>query len=375
MNQRTTNPAAVSQEMSNPAASGQTQTNPPAHDQTDTKSPRINVYHMNTYYEQTFASDVKAFQENGRLKSGYANLDAITNLYPGLYVIGAISSLGKTTFVHQMCEQMAEAGSHILFFSLEQSVLELASKSISRSIAKENYEKGLTSLQVRRSDPSDPRIQSAISRSMGYADRIHVVECSFRATIDSITRAVGSYIRQRGIKPVVVIDYLQVIQADPGLHMTTKDLVDYHVRRLKELQSDRQLTVIVVSSLNRQNYMTAIDFESFKESGGIEYTADVLWGLQLQCIHDDIFSKPNKINEKREQIMQAKREIPRKIELVCLKNRFGISSYTCRFEYYPNFDWFREDLSGIDLKDMPAENADTDGFITLPDGFQDLPFK
>ena len=61
--------------------------------------------------------------------------------------------------------------------------------------------------------------------------------------------------------------------------MTTKDTVDLHVRRLKELQIAHQLTLIVVSSLNRQNYMTAIDYESFKESGGIEYTADVIWGL------------------------------------------------------------------------------------------------
>ncbi|MDR1537755.1 MAG: hypothetical protein LBU32_07125 [Clostridiales bacterium] len=31
-------------------------------------------------------------------------------LYPGLYVIGAISSLGKTTFVHQLADQLAGYG-------------------------------------------------------------------------------------------------------------------------------------------------------------------------------------------------------------------------------------------------------------------------
>lgn len=335
----------------------------------------IKEYNMAEYYKKQFASDVENFRNSGRLKSGYANLDAITNLYPGLYVLGAISSLGKTTFVHQTAEQIAEAGTHILFFSLEQSALELASKSIARSVAKENADDGLSSLQIRRSDLSSPVISSAINRCMAYSARITVIECTFRATIDDIASAVHRYIKQNKVKPVVIIDYLQVIQPAPESHMTTKDLVDYHVRRLKELQTDYQITMIVISSLNRQNYMAAIDFESFKESGGIEYTADVIWGLQLKCIHDELFSKQNKINEKRQKIMEAKKSNPRKIELVCLKNRFGISSYSCFFDYYPKFDLFKPDFTGLNLSDVSFDSADTDGFMKIPKGLEpELPW-
>ena len=330
---------------------------------------------MDTYFETYFASDVEKFKSSGRLKSGYPNLDAITNLYPGLYVIGAISSLGKTTFIHQMCDQIAEAGSHVLFISLEQSALELASKSISRNIAKEDAVHGLTSLQVRRSSPAEPAIQKAINQYMAYAGRIVIAECNFQATIHDIAASVKNYIAKNNVKPVVIIDYLQVIQAEPGSHMTTKDLVDFHVRVLKKLQSDYQLTVIVISSINRQNYMASIDFESFKESGGIEYTADVLWGLQLQCIHENIFSQANKINQKRQRIKEAKREIPRKIELICLKNRFGISSYSCQFNYYPNYDLFEADLSGLNTDEIKENNTDTDGWMTIPEGLEsELPW-
>ena len=83
-----------------------------------------------------------------------------------------------------------------------------------------------------------------------------------------------------------------------------------------------------------------IDYESFKESGGIEYTADVIWGLQLNVINEEIFSKEGKLKYKREKIKQAKRAIPRDIEFVCLKNRYGDSNYTCRFKYYAQFDYF-----------------------------------
>jgi len=336
----------------------------------DAASSSIKKTNMAEYYEKQFASDVESFKKGGKLKSGYANIDAITNLYPGLYVIGAISSLGKTTFIHQMGDQMAEAGNHVLFFSLEQSILELASKSIARTIAQENQQKGLSSLQVRRADLSDSQIASAINKCKTYSDKITIIECSFRATIDDIANTVQEYIKQNNVKPVVIVDYLQVIQPSPESKITTKDLVDYHVRRLKVLQTDNQLTMIVISSLNRQNYMTAIDFESFKESGGIEYTADVLWGLQLQCIHEERFNKQGNINDKRKRIMEAKASKPRKIELICLKNRFGVSSYTCRFDYYPKSDWFKPDLTGLDISDID----DTDGFESIPEDLE-LPWS
>ena len=110
---------------------------------------------------------------------------------------------------------------------------------------------------------------------------------------------------------------------------------------MKKLQKDNDLVVVVVSSLNRQNYLTPVDYESFKESGGIEYTADVIWGLQLQIINDDIFGKDTNLKAKREKIKQAKNAKPRDIEFVCLKNRYGESNYTCRFQYFAEYDYFK----------------------------------
>ena len=98
-----------------------------------------------------------------------------------------------------------------------------------------------------------------------------------------------------------------------------------------------------MASVNRSNYLTPIDFESLKESGGIEYTADVIWGLQLQCLNADLFDKAaTEIKAKREMIKQAKAEEPRKIELVCLKNRYGIANFSCYFDYYAAKDLFEE---------------------------------
>ena len=49
-----------------------------------------------------------------------------------------------------------------------------------------------------------------------------------------------------------------------------------------------------------------------------------------------------KINEKREMYNQAKAETPREIELVILKNRYGSSTGTHNYKYYPKFNLFEE---------------------------------
>ena len=40
-------------------------------------------------------------------------------------------------------------------------------------------------------------------------------------------------------------------------------------------------------------------------------------------------------------LREAKAENPRLVELVCLKNRYGISSYKVGFSYYPQYDLFQ----------------------------------
>ena len=126
--------------------------------------------------------------------------------------------------------------------------------------------------------------------------------------------------------------------------MTDKQGVDINTMELKRISRDYKTPVIAVSSVNRNNYLTPIDFESFKESGAIEYSADLVLGLQLACLGDDLFNSnaQSKIKEKREEIQRAKSADPREIQLVILKNRNGKTGDTINFKYYPMFNLFRE---------------------------------
>ena len=127
---------------------------------------------------------------------------------------------------------------------------------------------------------------------------------------------------------------MQIIPSDKD---TAKSAVDDTARKLKVFQRETNTTFFVISNLNRANYSAPIAFESFKESGGIEYSADVVWGLQLY-----ITKKLSNVDVKgnREKVDAAKKENPRKVHLKCLKNRNG-GLYDCYFKYYPANEYFQ----------------------------------
>lgn len=158
--------------------------------------------------------------------------------------------------------------------------------------------------------------------------------------MDEIYRVVDDYVKTTGQVPIIMVDYLQIIQEDQA---TDKAKVDYITKRLKVLQRTYNTVVIAISSINRGNYMLPIDFESFKESGSIEYSADVVWGLQLQILNDPAFTQAKNQSQRRKLMAMAKAASPRQVELVCLKNRYGIASYSCGFLYYAQYDLFTPD--------------------------------
>ena len=105
------------------------------------------------------------------------------------------------------------------------------------------------------------------------------------------------------------------------------------------------------------NYVEHISFESFKESGGIEYTADVVWGLELSVINTPEFEtiekekvnangtisrtpKPTTTSDKRRILDAAKAQPVRDLSLITLKNRFGAVSTCHSFRYNAAYDVF-----------------------------------
>lgn len=294
------------------------------------------------YIDSIMAGEIEQFRQE--VKTGFPNLDREAGgLYAGLYCIAAISSLGKTTFAQQLADNLARAGQDVIFFSLEQSRLEMVSKSLARITAQNDLETAVTSLSIRKGYLPRQVTEAAAQYKQEVQDRISIVEGNFNCNISFIGDYIRQYIRRNGVKPVVFIDYLQILQGEPQERgrQSTKEMIDTTVTQLKRISREQSLTVFVISSVNRANYLTPIDFEALKESGSIEFTADVIWGLQLQCLNDPVFDKQNNTKERRQKIKEAKAATPRKIELCCLKNRYGIANFSCFFDFFPANDLFK----------------------------------
>ena len=111
------------------------------------------------------------------------------------------------------------------------------------------------------------------------------------------------------------------------------------IKDLKRISREFDTPVIVISSIGRQYYKKPIDFEAFKSSGNIEFTADVVIGLQYSFMADIGNKQENQIQE---MYQEAKAKYPREVQTVILKNRNGsIGEYT-NFIYEPKYNYFKE---------------------------------
>jgi replicative DNA helicase len=303
-------------------------------------------YDTEYYYEDKFDEKIEFFRRFERRKTGFDDLDRELTFSPGLIVLGAISSLGKTTFALQIACQMAKLGEDILFFSLEQSRFELMTKNLSRLIAQQSQnEKGepqrkVPATRIRAGNWSDDvarYIYDAKAEYKGFGYNLSVIDADDIIDLKKIEAIVEDHIKQNETAPIVIIDYLQIIKAPSGYYGTDKQRIDVIVETLKQMQKKHNLTLLLISSINRAAYLAPLDFESFKESGIIEFSSDVVLGLQLEVIHTLGESDDSK-TEKRDAIINAKSQIPRQVELICLKNRNGASGWTIYFDYFPNAD-------------------------------------
>ena len=309
-------------------------------------------------------SKYDSMTEKARNKDFWAQLQKVTEspidtgfpllnnaLGGGLYAeqlvfLGAVSSLGKTTYLLQLMDYIARTRP-CLMFSYEMSSKELTAKSLSRysmEIAvRDNigYEKNaLTMRQILTYYMHDTHAKAKIDllkqANIEYlqhtGDNKYVIECEGDKTALDISNDVKTFISEVKPKqtPVIFIDYMQIM-TPLNPHMTDKQNIDQAVKVLKQLARETKVCIIAISSLNRDNYSKKISMEAFKESGAIEYSSDILIGLQFKGT-----------GEKNFDIYEAKKKDPRAVELHVLKNRNGCITDPIMYTYYPKFNYYRE---------------------------------
>ena len=295
-------------------------------------------------------------QNKSYIPTGFNSLDSLLDggLFSGLYIIGAISSLGKTTLCLQMLDNIAKSGTDVLIFSLEMAKSELLAKSISRlTFTKSSNQRnivvsGRTTRDVLTNKQSYDQVAKSISDAIDtykneYSKHVYILEGVGNYDVKEIRKGIETHINMTGNKPVVLIDYLQVIQPYDNKSLSDKQNTDKTVLELKRISREFDITVLVISSFNRENYYQSVSLTSFKESGSIEYSSDVLIGLQYAIDLNTIKETDKKKEELKNRIEKVRSDAkdgkPIEIQVKILKNRNGSIGNT-KLEFYPKYNSF-----------------------------------
>lgn len=295
--------------------------------------------------------------EDVAVPTGLRGLDEALGggLHRGVTVLGAVSSLGKTTLSVQVADHIAASGRGVLFVTIEQSARELVAKSITRLMRQRNglnvSTRELMSGEARAAwnDRTNRALMDALNAyTETTAAHLRIMEGIEQPGVQDIRDVMDAMAEHDGEPPVCFIDYLQLLRA-PGERDTDKQAVDKNMMQLRQAARDMGTPVFVISSLNRSSYSGSISLDSFKESGAVEYGSDVLLGLQPQGMAErlDGVAEAKRKGEADRLMRDTKASLERACELCILKNRNGgVPAHGVPVTFYPVPSMFRDGTHG-----------------------------
>ena len=294
-----------------------------------------------------------------------------------LVIIGAISGLGKTTLALQIADNIARNKDDVLIFSLEMSKEELIAKSLSRLMYLKSLDRHYTALSLStREILKGATLKEPVSKEIqeqqeiyleayndykeNIAPNIYITECNEQneITLTEIEERIKRQIAITEKKPIVIIDYLQIIETkERGL--TDIQATSKVVKDLKRLARKYKITILVISAFNRSANYTDTDYTSFRDTSTIEYTADVLITMQYSVLDKANDTEERTSNDKlqkkiKKAIEEASKKQPYELTLKILKNRNGLRKNLSFIEFYGknNYLYFKEkDDNGNYIKD------------------------
>ena len=321
---------------------------------------KVNEIQQQSRFKLTDFAKIDIWEKNihtGRkaISTGWDSLDKALDggLYEGLYVIPGTPGTGKTALALQMAFQIAQQKQDVLYISMEMGEEEIYERHISRISYQlfwhdeKNRHKAKTVHSMIQEGETVAQARDIFQKFAPYLR----TECSVGTTdADDIRRIVEIYEYELNSLPVVFIDYLQILKAHDA-HMTDKQAVDYNVLRLKQLSRDFKIPIVILSSMNRMSYSDVISMAALKESGAIEYTADVCLGLQHANMEQ--IKTGTSTGKAEKTIRQMKGKSERDMEMVILKNRNGKIGEELSFSYYAMFHHFTSKQKNGEIIDSP----------------------
>ena len=222
------------------------------------------------------------------VSTGYVDLDTITAgmQKSELVIVAARPSIGKTSFALNMVRNMIiEENIPVLFFSLEQSRIELAERLLCCHARVDSH-------KIRTGHLNAEDIQKLMDAGdMLRKTSLYIDDTPSRSMLQiaaTARRLWKKHEKDRGGLGLVVIDYLQLIEPE-NRRDPRQEQVAQISRRLKHLARELNIPVIALAQVNRasedrQDHKPRL--ADLRESGSIEQDADTCMMLHRPGKYD-----------------------------------------------------------------------------------------
>ena len=230
---------------------------------------------INSAMEQIEAAGKRESGLSG-LQTGFHNIDKLTSGWQNsdLIISAARPAMGKTAFVLSMAKNMAvDYNTPVAIFSLEMSNLQLVNRLISNvcEIEGEKIKSGRLSRQEW--EQLNSRVRSLFSAPL-------YVDDSPSLSILELRTKARRLVKEHGVK-IIIIDYLQLMNATGMKFGSREQEVSMISRSLKQLAKELNIPVIALSQLSRKveernDGNKRPQLSDLRESGAIEQDADIV---------------------------------------------------------------------------------------------------
>ena len=283
-------------------------------------APTVNTYDVSSKpapregssaaFIDKFDEQLEKIKSQPKILTGFPGLDGLLDggILPETIIVAGHTGTGKTGFALQIADHIAASGQDVLYFALEMSPFELISKSISRISFLNGSGNLLTARDVMFSKVdgrlTDNQSENMRAGKMKYfsevGPNIFIPDTTNSISIDDVIKYIDNHVKENGKPALLVIDYLQLL-APTDLHYSDKQNIDVIMRGLKHINMQYGIPVLAISSLNRQAYTDKngkmqqkdVQLSGLKESGSIEYTGNIILGLNASELSE--ISKRQKI--------------------------------------------------------------------------------
>lgn len=226
--------------------------------------------------------DTMASAGEPRPKTGIPALDELTGglRTRQLVVIGARPSHGKSALGLTIAQNVAEAGTGVLFCSPEMTKEELIKRMLART--------GDHDVSTLDREPVPERLMKRVAESANMLLRTPLYIDDVSRKLSEIISSIRLAKKKHNIK-VVMIDYLQMVQADDPRQPREQQISGIS-RALKAVAKEQNISVVAMAQLRRDIESRADKtpmLSDLRESGAIEQDADTVWFIHRPSKYDD----------------------------------------------------------------------------------------